>query len=183
MEEDDGDDAWVAPVVITIVLLFLIGVGLGIFFFMKKMKARGTISPNKTPISPLPQSTQMTDIAKNTTTAPQQATKETGPDLLKEPKSLPNLATSDNEQMGMESILPSTVGVNNGQGAPNNFPETLPNGNNSGSAANLKPPSSKLSGNYGIAGLNNTGISRNSANLATRDEINNSLEVGSKGKQ
>ena len=149
---DDSDDDWVIPVVITIVLLFLIGGGVGIFFFMKKIKSRSAILPNKTPISPLPPSTQMTDIVN---TGPQQATKETVPDS-KQPKSLPNLATNDDVQMGMDSVLPQSVA--NGQSGT----ETI----------------NKLSSNSGIAGLKNTN-SRNNGSFATRDE---EIGVGHKGE-
>ena len=60
--DDGSDDGWVVPVVITCVIVFLVGLGFGIFFFMKRLKARKVASMSKTPIAPLPQTTQMTDV-------------------------------------------------------------------------------------------------------------------------
>ena len=52
----------------------------------------------------------MTDIAKDT---PPSAVQATNVEQNK-PKSLPNLATNDDEQMGMESILPVKESKANG---------------------------------------------------------------------
>ena len=72
------------------------------------------------------------------------------------PKSLPNLATNDDAQMGMESHLPADVFSNS-------------NADHSGNA--IAGSNNKLNNNLGIADSN----TRNQ-NFGTRDEDNSSLE-------